>query len=352
MSDFQDVASRATDANRVRVSSDQPADTSIDRGARMSNLSGAQRATINTSGMQTTSPTSSTPGFTAKDTASASRITLSGGSETSTSDGFARATSASVEDREGVLSIRSPNGSPRSGKEIRPDTDLITVQGYTTTVAAALAMGVITRDGNGTYYNVDGQQLAQEEQRREEHRQEVSIKEPTVTALADAETEALVTEYASKVNATDAAMAIGKILDGEALSDDVVAKAATAMGVDNAQVHEHVNKMYQGFEAQARDVATETVLAWARANKLDSLRAAARDQALQGSVAGFQKLAAEYVKDLPSISPETILNSEDGRKLQARRERNGDITLQIGRGRVEWRAAIAAGLVAPKMVRK
>jgi hypothetical protein len=128
---------------------------------------------------------------------------------------------------------------------------------------------------------------------------------------------------------------------------------ATALGVEPQIARAQIEIMRAGFEQQAREVATDSVLMWAKEHRLDDLKAAARDQINVGSTKGYQKLQAAYVKDLPYISPETILNSPDGQRLQAQKDRQGNVTIMIPNvRRVEWRAAIASGLIAPRMARK
>jgi hypothetical protein len=350
-----DLAVSSTDANRASMpSADRSTDSSIDRGARTMSVPGAQRAVVRSGGTpEQADQTDRQLGFSARDTSNTSRVSISDGAETKSTSGFARATAGTnVADREGVMSIRSPHGTPRSGNDIR-STDLITVSGYTTTVAAALAMGVVVKDASGTFYNVNADQLAAEEQAKEDHRQEQMPKEEAIQPLSDPEAESLVNHYTSKVHATDSQMAIKALLDNQQPGEDNVRAIATALGVEPQIARQQIETMRAGFEQQAREVATDSVLMWAKENRLDDLKAAARDQINVGSTKGYQKLQAAYVKDLPSINPNAILNSPDGQRLQAQKDRQGNITIVVpGAGRVEWRAAIASGFIAPKMVGK
>jgi hypothetical protein len=307
-----------------------------------------------------TSGPARTPSFSARDTGSVTRSVTVGGSTTDTVTDTTAKHMTGQEGHTGVASITSPMGSPRSGNAVR-DTDIVTLSnGMQTDVRSAVAAGFLTRAHDGSLHDVGAGEPSNApanaadkplEAPRQEQQQE---QQPAaIEPLPDAEAESLVSQYAAKVTATDAQMAIGSILEGKELNADVVARAATSMGVEPSQVQEHVNQMYRGFEQHARQVATETVLQWARDSKMDDLRAAASDHATTGSVAGYSRLHDAYVKDLPNISPETILQSEDGRRLQARQERNGDITIVTPQtGRIEWRAAIAARIIGPKMVRK
>jgi hypothetical protein len=294
------------------------------------------------------------PGFSARNTDSASRVTIGGNGSEKDSSGFARASAgATVNDREGVMSIRSQLGTPRSGPDIKPN-DLITVMGYETTVAAALAMGVITRDGHGTYYNVNRDQLAAEDEARAQHRAEQLPQEQAVAPLADPETEALVTQYATRVGQGDAQAVIKDMVEGREVNADTLGKAASAMGIEPSQVSEHLEVMRQGFERQAQDAVSERVLSWARQSALPELKDAVRAQLNQGSLAGYHALSAKYLADLPRIDPSAILNSPDAAKLDIRRDKSGEITLFIPQinSRTTWNAALRMGYIGPKFTKK
>ncbi len=71
------------------------------------------------------------------------------------------------------------------------------------------------------------------------------------------------------------------------------------------------------------------VLDWARTNKTDALRSAAREQVNSGSLDGYAALSRQYMAALPDIDPNLILSSPDAEARGVRRVRNGSITLDI-----------------------
>src|SRR5438105_1789521 len=81
--------------------------------------------------------------------------------------GSARSTGSAID------TIRSPStGMPRAGADIKP-TDIIDLpNGYTTTIAAALASGFITKDASGNYYGGGERSHSQEGQGRQVEQQQ------------------------------------------------------------------------------------------------------------------------------------------------------------------------------------
>src|SRR5579872_2093428 len=58
-----------------------------------------------------------------------------------------------------ISTIRSAMGSPRSGSDVRP-SDIITVAGMETSVAAAVAAGFIVRNADGSYSDAGSSKVA------------------------------------------------------------------------------------------------------------------------------------------------------------------------------------------------
>jgi hypothetical protein len=347
-SDFQNVAWQATDASRMRVSSDQPADTSVDRGARIANLSGAQRATINTSGMETSQHTNRTPGFSARDTGSVTRsVTVNGASTDTVSNGYARSSEGS-DSKQGVASIRSAIfGVAKSGPSVK-GTDIVRIGNLETTVDAAIASGFLRRGADGSLTDVGAQQIEAEYKAEADKKAETSIKEPTVAPLDDA-SESLMQTFVKSVHPTDGAMAVKQIVDGQEVDADLLARAASRLGTEPSIVKEQIASLTEAFNNQARDYVGDRVLDHARQHDMAALKEAAREQAMTGSMHLYKAIAERHMAGLDKTDPQAILTSDDGRKLNARLDkRTGEVTLDIpGVGRTTWAAAIKAQLIQP-----
>jgi hypothetical protein len=275
------------------------------------------------------------------------RTVLSNGNTVETVEGnYARSTEGS-DDLQGIASARSPLGSRRSGSDIRP-TDVVKIGSLETTVAAALASGFIKKTASGEYVDVGAEQIAQEYKAEADRKAEASVKEATVAPLDEA-SESLMQTFVQSVHPTDGAMAVRQIIDGQEINADLLARAASRLGTEPSIVKEQIGQLQTAFENQARDFVGDRVLDHARQHDMAALREAAREQAMTGSMAGYRTIAERHMAGLDKTDPQSILTSDDGKKLNARLDkRTGEVTLDIpGIGRTTWSAAIKASLIQP-----
>jgi hypothetical protein len=251
--------------------------------------------------------------------------------------------------------IKSPLGSVRSGADVKP-TDVVTLRsGFETSVAAALATGMLTKDAQGNYLeSFIGEggvstptPAASEATDSEKQTQERATSEPVATL--DESSEVILDTFIGSVGSGDLQGGLKAMLDGGSLPDDVVARAGSRLGLESEQVRAQVETVRSAFERQAVDAVGARVLDWAKQNRLPELKDAAREQVNAGTLKGYTALSRQYVEQLAKIDPDAILRSPDAQARGVRRESNGTITVEIPDvGRIEWRAAIKAGFIGPK----
>jgi hypothetical protein len=346
MSTFNDTATRATDANRVLAQSGE--DTSTTFAPSNSTSGGVNRVYASRGGnaAPTDVPAQGRGGVSIS-TGEVRRTVLTNGNSVETIEGNHSRSFTGSNDLGGVASIRSPLGSARSGSDVRP-TDVIRVAGMETTVAAAMASGFITKDGQGNYHDVGAQQIEAEYKAEADRKAETSTKEPTVVPLDDA-SESLMQTFVQNVHPTDGALAVKNIIDGEKIGEETIARAASRLGTEPAIVRQQVAQLQEAFTNQARDYVGDKVLDHARQHDMAALREAAREQAMTGSMRGYQEIAQRHMAGLDRTDPQSILTSDDGKRLNARLNKStGEVVLDIpGVGTTTWGAALKAGLIQP-----
>jgi hypothetical protein len=292
------------------------------------------------------------------------RMTVVDGEATlETESGVVRASSGGEVARgSAVDTIRSELGVPHAGNDVKL-SDLITVKGVTTTVAAARAAGFINRNGAGDWYEVGKvapagqtqqqtpQQQPQEPPQGTQEQQQQPAQE-VIPRLDDA-SEGILAEYTSKVGNFALHAGLKSVIETGEIGDALAREAGSKVGLEPEQVKAHVEQVRAAFENQAREHVGQPVLEWARERKLGSLKDAARDQAISGSLKGYDALAREYFLNLPTINPHVILSSPDAKSAGVQQDYNGNITiLHPTAGRVLWGAAVKAGLIGPKFAKR
>src|SRR5262249_688373 len=149
---FTNVASAATSPSRANAGGNSaPAPAEASRALRFTegNLAGANSVKVNAS--PEPAPQRSPMNSTLAQANGLTRVTVTNGVSTMETGGeVSRYTQEKPSGTTAVSTIRSPLGSPRSGPDVRP-TDTITVAGYETSVAAAVAAGFIVRNADGSY---------------------------------------------------------------------------------------------------------------------------------------------------------------------------------------------------------
>jgi hypothetical protein len=217
-----------------------------------------------------------------------------------------------------------------------------------TSVQAAVNAGLLVRNSDGSYSDVGQQQLEAEYKAEADRKAETSTKEPTVAPLDDA-SESLMQTFVQNVHPTDGALAVKNIIEGEEISEETIARAASRLGTEPAIVRQQVAQLQTAFENQARDYVGDRVLDYARQHDMEGLKEAARMQAMTGSIEGYKAIAQRHMAGLDKTDPQSILTSNDGKRLNARLNKStGEVVLDIpGVGSTSWGAAIRAGLIQP-----
>jgi hypothetical protein len=253
------------------------------------------------------------------------------------------------------------------------DSDLVSVGGLTTSVKAAINAGLLdanfravagaaTGEGN-SMVGETGQQAIANEQALQQEQAKATPSVPSYAELQadpslglhhdvavplDSASETLMTKVVQSVDHGAYASAVGAHLAGRDVPPDTVQRIANSLGMSPGEAKQAMAQMQQAMETQAVNAAGHEVLEWARSAQPEKLQAAAQQQALQGSLRGYGDLQKAYIGQLDRLNPAAIINSPDGRKMGARVEQNGEVSLDIpGVGRTTWGAALRGGLIGP-----
>jgi hypothetical protein len=276
-------------------------------------------------------------------------------------------------DTGGVQFTSAKAGSPLSFHSAGMN-DLVTVHGITTSKGAALAAGIIREEDFGpagpAHAGGNGQGQGQPFQAHGDKQpfdtkpvtnkpqEELADADPNTAAanserpvpLDNARDEQVVQQLAARIDPSDSFAAFRAAMTGGEISDDLAAKIGTQIGVNDLdRIRSHAKDVEKAFATQATAEVSEPVLAWARAERMPELRQAASEQFSAGTLRGYNKLANDYYTNLDRIAPDQILNSADGRKLNARQDKaSGEVLLDIpGVGTITYGGAVKAGLIGP-----
>lgn len=164
--------------------------------------------------------------------------------------------------------------------------------------------------------------------------------------------EAALGGLAGYTDPNDQINAVNQVVDGGAVSPELLARVAGSQGVAPDAVAGQVESIRAGFEAQARSTVAamgldpEAVFTHAWEVDPEGMEKAQRDHATQRSTEGYKALARSYVENLDTLDPQAVLNAEFGNGVTA--YQHGDkIILQDHLGRTfEWKAAVRAGIVS------
>lgn len=243
-----------------------------------------------------------------------------------------------------ALVARSQSGRILNGKEIGRDA-LVAIPGYPeTSVGAAAQLGLIQQNEAGVWTYTD--KIAGEAQQQDSGEQQAdqpqAPKPSDPTPLDNPEAESLMVNAVSKLGNMDGIAAIAQAVDTGTLSDDLLNRVATSLGVEPEKAWEQMSTIATSLYQQAARLTGpnhEQVWAWAREHASEDLRRAAIEHARDGNASGYRPLAVRYIEQLDQLDPDAILNSRDAEARGVRRERDGTITLIHPKaGRVSWRA--------------
>ncbi len=278
------------------------------------------------------------------------------------------------DESQGIMSTaRSMNGNPQSGRSVTPKT-LVLVQGMETSVAAAVAMGLVrTNPATGYYEDANTPSAPQTHQERlqaeyqqalDKQNAEAAEKAKAAEAVAneqitpfDEQLESHIADF-QKIGNMDLKVGMDSIINGGELTEDIANRAATLIGVTPDEVRERAAGLHAAFTKQAMDmtgageglsVILETM------NKINPtlVNKAIRAHVEEGKRNAYDEVINQYIYDLPKHDPQGFLAHPAAQALGARMEKRGGgdpvITIEVpGVGRVEWRAAIRANLISPQ----
>jgi hypothetical protein len=253
----------------------------------------------------------------------------------------------------GVLTQgRTASGSPVSGSGLTRES-IVNVGGSETSVKAAIAVGLVQANGDGSFSVVSpaARAQAQLQHQQQSETQERIDAAPEVETVA-AEVEGTITTFATNVSPSTVMGAVLDFSNGVDVRDSHISAAASEMGVEPSQVRAMVEQVRGAFETQARAVVdgmgvpSDDVFAWAYQHKPELMQQAIRQQATQRSTKGYQQVAQTYLENLDTINPAALLNAELGNGLKVKKANNGRIVIQTpDRGDIEYRAAVRSGLI-------
>lgn len=246
----------------------------------------------------------------------------------------------------GILSrARTAQGAP-SLNGIQA-TDIITVDGFELTVAQAEQLGMVGRNANGQYVEVQGGVEAA----KAEPKQDAPV-DDDAQAFTDPQAEAALVELANSVAPAHHVAAIQDVLKTGEISELTISRAASEAGQEPSAVAEKANNVVESFRTQAITAVQswgsddpEAFFQWAHQEKPNTLREAMQNQGMNRSVAGYQSLYSEYVASFAERDPDFIMQTEFGSGVTARKDGKTVVLNIPGRGEMTWRAAIKAGFI-------
>lgn len=153
----------------------------------------------------------------------------------------------------------------------------------------------------------------------------------------------------------DQLAAVHQVAEGGEVSPELIASVAQEMGIKPEDLQGQVGSVIDGFETQARDAMTKAtgidsqrILEWVWEHKMPELNKAMIEQGTQRSTAGYAALAREYLADLDTIDPDSILSANFSDDITARRDERGNVVITVNGQEHPWKSAVRAGLLSIK----
>jgi hypothetical protein len=261
----------------------------------------------------------------------------------------------------GVLSTANRDGTPRRASELKP-TDRVTVNGFETTVANALRLGMIDRDSHtGIFRNATPEAFKEATgEAAAERAKEAAVKAEAERAqreqaakLSNPDAEAAATELANTVTEGDRVAAVLQMIESGEVTPSTLARAASHAQIEPSALQAKLVTAMSGYTSQAQTYAAERGIdfdhfaAWARANHMTDVKQAAVAHATQRDVSAWSGLMQRYMNGLDRIAPEFILGARFPNGGSAHMDgatRQVIITMPNGET-VSWSAALRAGLL-------
>lgn len=291
------------------------------------------------------------------------------GAGQNTTPGFMRMTTSEVAPRDeaaGILSTARSNksGGPVSGRGITRES-IVVVHGMETTVAAAAAMGLLKVNPNTGMYeetnpqgstpsatvpaaNNGGEPQSQDGQQPTNQQ---SADEGQIPPFSD-DLEAHISDF-QKVGNMDFEAGMSDMITTGEMSDNTATNIAGQLGIPPEEVRSRAGALREAFEAQAMEMTgtgefLRDILQTMQQKNPEAVNKAVRDHVEQGRTDAYNKVIGDFIYDLSQTHPRELLENPEAKKLGARLEKDGEISLAIpGFGRIGWRAAITAGIISP-----
>jgi hypothetical protein len=126
--------------------------------------------------------------------------------------------------------------------------------------------------------------------------------------------------------------------------------AGQALGITPQEAFKRLETVMDGMRQQVVAAVGQEVIDWAMRTDPKAVQNASSRQANEGTLKGWGDLNTRYMAQLDRTNPQAIVNSPDGKKLGARIEKSGEVSIEIpGAGRMSWQAALRGNFIAPRM---
>jgi hypothetical protein len=204
------------------------------------------------------------------------------------------------------------------------DTDLVNVGSMQVSVRTLIARGDLVREQDGSLRAVSGkppvsaQEKAQAQQRQDQQKaaQERQQDAPPAPEAVSPEVEKVITEVATGANPSDVLAVVNTLGKGQEPGEAELGRIASKMGVEPEQVAEKFETVRSAMEGQAlRSVGSlgidaQDIMTWGYENCPDVMKRAINQHATQRSTKGYQEVAKQFVENLDTIDPASILEAE------------------------------------------
>ncbi|SMF40273.1 hypothetical protein SAMN06265365_113139 [Tistlia consotensis] len=255
--------------------------------------------------------------------------------------------------------------------QVVKDSDLVTLSnGMTTSVKVAVRMGQLMRDGAGAYYEPGSSQAPQvaagsrigDGQGYTPPKAEAAPSEP-LEGFQDAAVEREFSHFAGAVDTYTQVSIIGEYLRGDDfdISERLLFKVADQLGVSPQEAGERLGRFATALSNQWVSTVQKAgvydmadFVAWCRESpvRMESLKKAMRNQAMNRTTKDYRAMAQSYLENLDQRDPEALLNAVYDGGIRAMKIGN-EVVLEVpGEGQVPWKTAVRLGMVfAPEKIR-
>lgn len=244
----------------------------------------------------------------------------------------------------GILSTaRTPLGAPSMGGV--KGSDIITVDGMELSVETAEHLGMVTRDANGRFVEVQGGVEAAKAEPQQD------APEDDTEAFAPEAEQALAT-LCQGVSASMQVAALQDAIKTGEISTTTLERAAAETNREPSKLAAEAATTMEHFRTQALEAVqswgggdAEAFFEWARQEQPRGLNEAMQAHGMQRTTKGYEPIFRSYVESMGEIDPVSVLNAEFGGGITARQDGKTVVLNIPGRGEMSYRAAIKAGII-------